>query len=125
MRLVGRCSLWTQSKQVVTGIPWPSLSMNDYVKFCTTPRRPAENGPPWRIMFFGTDEFSLPHLQVLHKSLQDENQTLVKKLEVTVADEKVSKRLPNPLKVDSKTSTLQSPLSIEDRSPPFQGLKIW
>ena len=106
MRLIGRCSLWTRRKQVVTGIPWPSLSRNDYVKFCTTPRRLAENGPPWRIMFFGTDEFSLPHLQVLHKSMQDDNQKLMKKLEVTVADEKVSNNLLNLLWVDSKTSTL-------------------
>ena len=70
-------------------------------------------------MFFGTDEFSLPHLQILHKSMQDENQTLVKKLEVTVADEKVSNNLLILFWVDSKTSTLQSPLFMEDRSPPL------
>ena len=53
-------------------------------------------------MFFGTDEFSLAHLQVLHKSMQDENEKLVEKLEVTVADQKVSNNLPIPFKVAAK-----------------------
>ena len=104
MRLIGRYSFWTQSKQVVTGIRWLALSRKGHVKFCTctTSRRSAESvAPPWRIMFFGTDEFSLAHLKVLHKSMQDENQTLVKKLEVTVTGEKVSNNLLNPFWVDS------------------------
>ena len=50
-------------KQVMTRLPW--LQLENQRAWCHN--QTVAEGPPWRILFFGTDDFSLPNLQALHQ----------------------------------------------------------
>ncbi|PSN58275.1 hypothetical protein C0J52_00118 [Blattella germanica] len=58
----------------------PSLSSRTFVTF---PNVNIIRKPPWRVLFFGTDEFSLPSLKMLYREVQEGR--LIKRLGIVTS----------------------------------------
>ncbi|XP_062947580.1 LOW QUALITY PROTEIN: methionyl-tRNA formyltransferase, mitochondrial [Cynocephalus volans] len=50
--------------------------------------------PPWRVLFFGTDQFALEALRALHTSRENKEEELIEKLEVVTVPSPSPKGLP-------------------------------
>ncbi|KAM5169992.1 methionyl-tRNA formyltransferase, mitochondrial [Mantella aurantiaca] len=102
----GQLSLWVRGKRWEVKLHAGSRTLSGDSIFCAhTPRShyhsgtlPGEgrSGPPWNVMFFGTDHFSLESLKILHRYSKTE-EALVGRLEVV----SLPSSLPNELPVSN------------------------